>query len=76
MKKLLSPFMRLMFLVIVVIGFALLIVEQIILYILIPFAWILFGKRPNELCKISFIIWLANNKVLPFFEKVGVINAF
>ena len=69
MKKLLSPLMRVMFLVIVVIGFALLIVEQIILYILIPFAWILFGKRSNELYKMSFIIWLANNKVLPFFEK-------
>ena len=69
MKKLLSPFMRVMFLVIVVIGFALLIVEQLILYILIPFAWILFGKRANEIYKISFIIWLANNKVLPFFEK-------
>lgn len=69
MKKLLSPLMRVMFLVIVVIGFALLMVEQIILYILTPFAWILFGKRANELYKISFIIWLANNKVLPFFEK-------
>ena len=69
MKKLLSPFMRVMFLVIVVIGFALLIVEQIILYILIPFAWILFGNRSNELYKISFIRWCANNKVLPFFEK-------
>lgn len=69
MKKLLSPLMRVMFLVIVVIGFALLIVEQFIVYILIPFEWILFGNRSNEIYKISFIIWLANNKVLPFFEK-------
>ena len=69
MKKLLSPFMRVMFLVIVVIGFALLIVEQIILYILLPFAWILFGNRSNELCKMSFIIWFTSHKVWPFFEK-------
>ena len=51
MKILLSPLMRVMFLVIVVIGFALLIVEQFILYILIPFAWILFGNRSNEIYK-------------------------
>ena len=48
------------------------IAEQLILGISLPLIWILTGKGIDEISDISFIIWLANNKVFPIFEKLGI----
>lgn len=74
MKKLIAPFIRIIFLITIVIGFVLFIVEQLILYISIPLIWILTGKGKDEISEISFIEWFVNNKVIPFFEKIGIYN--
>ena len=72
MKKVISPFVRIIFLITAVIGLMLFIAEQLILGISLPLIWILTGKGIDEISDISFIIWLANNKVFPIFEKLGI----
>ena len=72
MKKVISPFVRIIFLITAVIGLMLFIAEQLILGISLPLIWILTGKGIDEISDISFIIWLSNNKVFPIFEKLGI----
>ena len=74
MKKIIAPFIRIIFLITIVIGFLLFIAEQLILGISIPLIWILTGKGIDEISEISFIEWFVNNKVIPFFEKIGIYN--
>lgn len=71
MKKLIAPFIRIIFLIVYIIGVALFIVEQITFTIAIPLIWILSGKGVDEICDMSFIEWLEKNKIAPFFEKIG-----
>ena len=72
MKKFLLPVIRFLFLIITIIGVMLFIVEQITLTMAVPLIWILTGKGMKDVYDISFITWLANNKVFPFFEKIGI----
>ena len=72
MKKVIFPFVRIIFLITSVILFVLFIAEQITLIIAIPLIWILTGKGVKDIYDISFITWLANNKIFPFFEKIGI----
>lgn len=72
MKKVIFPFVRIIFLITVIIGFVLFIAEQLILCISILLIWILSGKSMDEIFEMSLIVWFANNKVIPFFEKIGI----
>lgn len=46
------------------------IVEQLILSAIMPIIWISTGQTVDDVCGISFIKWLAKNKVFPLFEKI------
>ena len=73
MKKIISIFVRIIFIIVFIIVGALFIVEQIITFtIAIPLIWVLTGKGVNDINDISFIEWFAKNKIDPFFEKIGV----
>lgn len=47
-------------------------VEQLTFTLAIPLIWVLTGKGVNDINDISFIEWLAKNKIASFFEKIGV----
>ena len=70
MKKFLLPVIRFLFLIITIIGVVLFIVEQLILSAIIPIIWISTGQTVDDVCGISFIKWLAKNKIFPLFEKI------
>lgn len=75
MKKIIAPFVRIIFIIIFIIVVALFIVEQLIqltLTIAIPLIWILTGKGVNDIWNISFVKWLVKNKITPFLEKIGI----
>lgn len=70
MKKFLLPIIRFLFLIIIIIGVMLFIVEQLILSAIMPIIWISTGQTVDDVCGISFIKWLAKKKVFPLFEKI------
>lgn len=70
MKKFILPVIRVIFLIIIIIGVMLFIVEQLILAAIMPIIWISTGQTVDDVCGISFIKWLAKNKVFPLFEKI------
>lgn len=72
MKKLIAPFVRIIFIIVYIIVVALFIVEQFTFIIATPLIWVLTGKGGNDINDISFIEWFATNKIDPFFEKIGV----
>lgn len=72
MKKIIAPFVRIIFIIVVIIVVALFVVERLTFTIAIPLIWVLTGKGVNDINDISFIEWLAKNKIAPFFEKIGV----
>lgn len=72
MKKVIFPFIRLMFLITIIIVVILFIAEQLIIATLIPLIWISTGQGVDDVCGISFIKWLAKNKIFPLFEKIGI----
>lgn len=72
MKKILSPFVRIIFIIVFIIVGTLFFVELLTLILAMPLIWILTGKGVNDIWDISFIKWLAENKIAPFLEKIGV----
>lgn len=70
MKKFLLPVIRFLFLIIIIIGVMLFIIEQLILSAIMPIIWISTGQTVDDVCGISFIKWLAKNKVFPLFGKI------
>lgn len=72
MKKILSPFVRIIFIIVFIIVVALFIVEQLTFTMAIPLIWVLTGKGVNDIHDVSFVEWLAKNKLAPFLEKIGV----
>ena len=72
MKKIIAPFVRIIFIIVYIIVVALFIVEQLTFILAIPLIWVLTGKGANDILDISFIQWLVENKITPFLEKIGV----
>lgn len=71
MKKIIAPFIRIIFIIVKIIVAALFMVERLTFTMAIPLIWILTGKGVDEICDMSFIKWLEKNKIAPFFEKIG-----
>lgn len=72
MKKIIAPFVRIIFIIIFIIVGTLFFVELLTLILAMPLIWILTGKGVYDILDISFIKWLAENKIAPFLEKIGV----
>ena len=72
MKKIIAPFVRIIFIIVKIIIAALFMVERLTFILAMPLIWVLTGKGANVINDISFIEWLAKNKIAPFFEKIGV----
>ena len=72
MKKIIAPFVRIIFIIVKIIVAALFMVERLTFILAMPLIWILIGKGANDILDISFIKWLVENKITPFLEKIGV----
>ena len=71
-QKIVLPFLR----IVVIIGVALFMIEQIIRILLIPITWILFGISINEHYEESFILRFWEKVFEPFCKKIGITNLF
>lgn len=71
-RKIVLPFFR----IVVIIGVALYVIEQLIRIILIPITWILFGIGIDEYYEESFILWFGENVFDPFCKKIGITNLY
>lgn len=72
MKKIISIFVRIIFIIVFIIVGTLFFVELLTLILAMPLIWILTGKGVNDIWDISFIKWFVENKITPFLEKIGV----
>ena len=72
MKKIIAPFVRIIFIIVKIIVAALFMVERLTFILAMPLIWVLIGKGANDILDISFIKWLVENKITPFLEKIGV----
>ena len=72
MKKIIAPFVRIIFIIVKIIVAALFMVERLTFILAMPLIWVLIGKGANDILDISFIEWLVENKITPFLEKIGV----
>ena len=72
MKKIIAPFVRIIFIIVKIIVAALFMVERFTFILAIPLIWVLTGKGADDILDISFIKWLIENKIAPFFEKIGI----
>lgn len=71
MKKIISIFVRIIFIIVFIIVGTLFIVEQLTFTMAIPLIWVLTGKGVNDIRDISFVEWFVENKITPFLEKIG-----
>ena len=72
MKKIIAPFVRIIFIIVKIIVAALFMVERLTFILAMPLIWVSIGKGANDILDISFIEWLVENKITPFLEKIGV----
>ena len=72
MKKIIAPFIRIIFIIVKIIVATLFMVERLTFILAMPLIWVLTGKGANDILDISFIKWLIENKITPFLEKIGV----
>ena len=72
MKKIIAPFVRIIFIIVFIIVVALFMVEQLTFTMAKPLIWVLTGKGVNDIRDKSFVEWFAKNKIATFLEKIGV----